>query len=72
MPENISRTAVEWSASFAKKFGFAEQTLVNPFKDGAMSTKKPQEILELRMHLREKVGATSVRVRRLERSYNTQ
>ncbi len=60
----------EWLVALSRRYGFSDPSAVNPFKGGAMTSKKPQELLELRMHLREKVGAAQNVVDTLSTAFN--
>ena len=60
----------DWSTSFAGKYRFINSPAVNPFKAGELGSKNTQELLELRMHLHEKVGAAQNVVNTLSTAFN--
>ena len=60
----------DWLSSFTKNFGFQNPTAINPFNASAVTSKNPQELLELRMHLREKVTALQNVVDTLSTAFN--
>ncbi len=60
----------DWLVALSRRLGFSMQDSVNPFKESAMTSKKPQELLELRLHLREKTNAAQNVVDTLSTAFN--
>ena len=61
----------DWLVGLRKKVGFAVSKIaVNPFKDTSYESKSAQELLELRLHLREKVNMTQNVVDTLSTAFN--
>lgn len=61
----------DWLVSFRKKAGLAVSKIaVNPFKDTKYESKSTQELLELRLHLREKVAMSQNVVDTLSTAFN--
>lgn len=61
----------DWLVGLRKQAGLAvSKIMINPFKDTSYDSMSDQELLELRLHLREKVGAAQNVVDTLSTAFN--
>lgn len=61
----------DWLIALKTKLGYAvDKITTNPFRDTSIDSKTPQELLELRLHLREKVASAQNVVDTLATAFN--